>query len=124
MQPDSLIDSRTTFRLVMLMMKLMFLDRIDAGKQLAQALMTYKGRPTVVHALPRGGVVLGAEIARSLAAMPHIFSGHTSRNVPIDLNASRASLVTTTVRARPANPEQSFRGHFRKQMAVVGTMLC
>jgi predicted phosphoribosyltransferase len=46
----------------------MFLDWVDAGKQLAEALITYKGKPVVVYALPRGGVVLGVEVARALDA--------------------------------------------------------
>ncbi len=43
-----------------------FKDRIDAGKQLAEKLIQYKDQSPVVLALPRGGVVLGAEIAGSL----------------------------------------------------------
>ena len=43
-------------------------DRVDAGRKLAQALAAYKGQDVVVYALPRGGVVLGAEIARALDA--------------------------------------------------------
>jgi putative phosphoribosyl transferase len=46
----------------------MFLDRVDAGKKLTQALFTYKSGPLVVYALPRGGVVLGVEVARGLEA--------------------------------------------------------
>lgn len=46
----------------------MFRDRRDAGKQLARHLAGYKDQPIVVYALPRGGVVLGFEIARSLNA--------------------------------------------------------
>src|ERR1700731_1223173 len=46
----------------------MFVDRTDAGKKLAQTLIAYKGRPVVVYALPRGGVVLGVEVARVLDA--------------------------------------------------------
>jgi putative phosphoribosyl transferase len=46
----------------------MFLDRTDAGKQLAKALIHYKRQPVVVYALPRGGVVLGVEIAQELEA--------------------------------------------------------
>jgi putative phosphoribosyl transferase len=46
----------------------MFRDRTDAGEQLAQALIGYKGEPVVVYALPRGGVVLAVEIARALDA--------------------------------------------------------
>jgi len=43
-----------------------FRDRADAGKKLAQALMKYQGQNGVVYALPRGGVVLGAEVASAL----------------------------------------------------------
>jgi putative phosphoribosyl transferase len=46
----------------------MFIDRIDAGRQLAKALSRYNGQPAVVFALPRGGVVLGVEVARALGA--------------------------------------------------------
>ena len=46
----------------------MFVDPMDAGRRLARALMGYKGEPVVVYALPRSGVVLGAEVARSLDA--------------------------------------------------------
>lgn len=45
-----------------------FHDRIDAGRQLVQALADYRGQDVVVYALPRGGVVLGAEVARALQA--------------------------------------------------------
>lgn len=43
-----------------------FRDRIDAGRQLAQALDRFRGQSGVVYALPRGGVPLGAEVARHL----------------------------------------------------------
>jgi putative phosphoribosyl transferase len=43
-----------------------FKDRTDAGKKLAQALNKFSGRQGVVYALPRGGVVLGVEIAQAL----------------------------------------------------------
>jgi putative phosphoribosyl transferase len=45
---------------------MIFKDRIDAGRQLAGALTHYKGLNAVVYALPRGGVVIGAEIAQAL----------------------------------------------------------
>lgn len=45
-----------------------FKDREDAGRRLAEALSGYKGDETVIYALPRGGVVLGSEIARILRA--------------------------------------------------------
>lgn len=44
-----------------------FQDRKDAGRRLAESLAAYAGRPgLVVLALPRGGVVVGAEVARAL----------------------------------------------------------
>lgn len=45
-----------------------FRDRKEAGQKLADALTEYKDADTVVYALPRGGVVLGAEVAGSLDA--------------------------------------------------------
>lgn len=41
-------------------------DRQDAGQQLAEALDRYKNNDAVVLALPRGGIVLGAEVATRL----------------------------------------------------------
>jgi predicted phosphoribosyltransferase len=46
----------------------MFVDRVDAGKKLAQALLGYKGQPIVVYGLPRGGVVPAVEVTRALEA--------------------------------------------------------
>lgn len=44
-----------------------FEDRIDAGKQLAQSMADFAGRADVLlFALPRGGVVVGAEVAKVL----------------------------------------------------------
>lgn len=44
-----------------------FKDRIDAGKKLARLLGQFKN-DSVVYALPRGGVVVAAQIARALGA--------------------------------------------------------
>lgn len=63
----------------------MFRDRKDAGVRLANALEKYRGIEVVVFALPRGGVVLGAEIAMKL-------------NSPLDL-------VLTKKIGHPYNPE-------------------
>jgi putative phosphoribosyl transferase len=52
----------------------LFKDRRDAGKQLAQELTAYAGRPDViVLALPRGGVPVAYEVARALNAPLDIF---------------------------------------------------
>lgn len=47
---------------------MVFQNRTDAGRQLAKALLKYKGRHPVVLALPRGGVPVAAEVAKALAA--------------------------------------------------------
>ncbi len=41
-------------------------DRVEAGQQLAQRLAAYRDADAVVYALPRGGVVVGAQIAIAL----------------------------------------------------------
>ncbi len=45
-----------------------FIDRTDAGRQLAKALARYKAQRPVVLALPRGGVPVAAEVAAVLDA--------------------------------------------------------
>ena len=50
-----------------------FADRRDAGRTLAAALTAYRGRDVVVLALPRGGVPVGAEVARALDAPLDVF---------------------------------------------------
>ena len=44
----------------------LFKDRIDAGRQLAKRLLKYKGKSAIVLAIPRGGVIVGNEIAKAL----------------------------------------------------------
>lgn len=52
----------------------LFKDRADAGKRLAEHLKAYAGRPDViVLALPRGGVPVAYEVARAINAPLDIF---------------------------------------------------
>jgi putative phosphoribosyl transferase len=44
-----------------------FIDRVDAGKRLASALKDFSGKHGIVLAIPRGGVVVGFEIAKELS---------------------------------------------------------
>ena len=46
----------------------LFKDRVDAGKQLAKRLLAYKEKSAIVLAIPRGGVIVGNEIAKSLGS--------------------------------------------------------
>lgn len=51
-----------------------FIDRTDAGKQLAEKLLHYKNSDhAVVLGIPRGGVVVGYEVARALQAPLEVF---------------------------------------------------
>jgi putative phosphoribosyl transferase len=45
-----------------------FVDRRDAGRKLAYALDSYRKHDAVVYAVPCGGVIVGAEVARELRA--------------------------------------------------------
>ena len=45
-----------------------FRDRADAGAALAEHLLAYRERDPIVIGLPRGGVVVAAEVARALDA--------------------------------------------------------
>lgn len=47
---------------------MIFKDRVEAGRRLAEALEAYRSPETVVFAIPRGGVVVGREVAEALCA--------------------------------------------------------
>jgi putative phosphoribosyl transferase len=47
----------------------LFADRVEAGKRLASALKVLVGKDAIVLAIPRGGVVVGYEVAETLALL-------------------------------------------------------
>jgi predicted phosphoribosyltransferase len=49
-------------------MEAIYEDRVDAGQRLARALEHYAGPSTLVLGIPRGGVVVAAEVAHALGA--------------------------------------------------------
>jgi len=77
----------------------MFQNREDAGRQLAERLEQYRGTNAIVLALPRGGMVVGHEVARILG-------------LPLDI-------VVTRKIGHPANPEFAICAVDEK-----GTLLC
>jgi len=47
-------------------LNVIFKDRTDAGKKLAEALVQFKGLDGIVLAIPRGGIVVASEISKDL----------------------------------------------------------
>lgn len=70
--PDSTLATNGTFD-----------DRKDAGEQLGRALVNYRGKNVLVLAIPRGGVEVGFEVARTLDAD---FSLVVVRKLPFPYN--------------------------------------
>src|SRR5512137_1795035 len=62
---------------------IIFENRYDAGRKLAEALKLYQGKPVVVLAIPNGGVPMGLEVAKSLDAE---FDVVISRKIPMPLS--------------------------------------
>jgi len=56
-----------------------FRSRQEAGRLLARELATYRGKSPVVLAIPRGGVVVGDELARGLEGELDIILAHKLR---------------------------------------------
>ncbi len=80
----------------------LFADRTDAGKQLGALLRQYQRDNPVVAALPRGGVIVGAEVAKALGC-------------PLDITISRKI-------GHPMNPEYAI-GAISEHSHVVGDRL-
>ena len=47
-------------------MNYLYENRSDAGKQLAEPLKIFQGKDAIILAIPRGGLPIGAEVARAL----------------------------------------------------------
>jgi len=86
---------------------MVFLDRTEAGRLLAQKLKIYKNAKAKVYGLPRGGVIVGAEIAKEL-------------NLPLDVVIARKI-------GHPLQPEfgiaaVSENGHLVKEEKYAATV--
>lgn len=78
---------------------MIFRDRVEAGRKLANRLEQYRNQIAVVYGLPRGGVVVAVEIAKTL-------------NAPLDL-------VIVRKIGHPYNPEYAIGA-----VAEDGHMVC
>lgn len=112
----------------------LFRDRVDAGIQLAERLAAYRGEDVIVLAIPRGGVPVGAEVARRLEAefdivvarklgapfSPELAIGavtadggrYLNEEIMAEVGVNDTYLVTVTAaeRAEARQREQRFRG--------------
>jgi putative phosphoribosyl transferase len=80
-----------------------FLDRVDAGKRLAATLKDFSAKNGVVLAIPRGGVVVGYEIAKAL-------------NLPLDVVIPRKI-------GAPENPELAIGAVAEDETAILDNQL-
>ena len=109
-----------------------FRDRAHAGRLLAERLRGFAGRPTIVLALPRGGVPVGFEVARRLDAPLDVFvvrklgvPGHEelamgaiatggvrllNDDVIAEVSARDIDAVTARERQELARRERAYRG--------------
>lgn len=78
---------------------MIYKDRQDAGKMLAEKLKKYENEKPIILALPRGGVVLGYEVAKALKA-------------PLDVIVSRKI-------GAPFNPEYGIGAIAPGQIAIL-----
>ena len=76
-------------------MDALFHDRSEAGRKLGSALLKYVGEPVVVLAIPRGGVPVACEVAKSLNAQA--FDLLIARKIPLPWNQEAGfGAVTST----------------------------
>src|SRR3954451_16236378 len=93
-------------------------NRFDAGRRLATALTKYGGRPDVlVLALPRGGVPIGAEVARALHAALDVFIVR-KLGVPSQPELAMGALASGGVRVIDPSVMQQF-GVTEAELAAV-----
>ena len=76
------------------MMKL-FADRVEAGRLLASALASAISKNAIVLAIPRGGVVVGFEVAHALGIPLDVI-------IPRKIGAPQQRLQSPVQRPRPS----------------------
>ncbi len=80
----------------------MFVDRGDAGRQLASRLKNYRDKGAVVLALPRGGIPVALEIALAIAApLDLLFAAKLAAPDQPELAAAAIAEIAGGARPRP-----------------------
>ena len=110
-----------------------FADRADAGRELAAALGAWRGADAVVAGIPRGGVVVAAEVARTLhlplvatvvrklgaPAHEEFAVGAIADDVRVLNDAARRSSVVSPEEL--ASVEERERAELRRRTALFGS---
>lgn len=94
----------------------MFINRKDAGQQLAQKLTAYKNTNAVVLAVPRGGVPVGYEVARALGLPLEVILSKKIGHPNEDEYAIGAVSLTDSIIESHANVSQEYINEKTRQI--------
>jgi putative phosphoribosyl transferase len=105
----------------------LFADRGDAGRRLATALVRYRNSRPVVLALPRGGVPVGFEVAKALAAPLEVLivrkigaPGHPELGLGAIVDGNEPQLVLNKEVVRQVYPPPGYVDEeMRRQLAEI-----
>jgi putative phosphoribosyl transferase len=105
----------------------LFEDRREAGRQLAAALVRYQQSNSIVLALPRGGVPVGFEVAKALAAPLDVLlvrkigaPGHAELGLGAVVDGAEPQLVLNDEIVRRVRPPSGYIDEeTRRQLAEI-----
>lgn len=94
---------------------MMFRDRTEAGRRLAQALLPHNSEGTIVLALPRGGVPVAVEVAEALGAPLDLVMvrkigapGHSEYGIGAVVDGADPQVVIDEATARMAGADAAY----------------
>jgi putative phosphoribosyl transferase len=101
-----------------------FSDRVEAGQRLAEVLAERVKGPAVVLAIPRGGIIVAAEVARRLGApldvvVPRKLGAPGNPELAVGAVADGVEVVDAEAVDRLAIDPQALRGEAARQRAEV-----
>jgi putative phosphoribosyl transferase len=106
-------------------LSMVFLDRDDAGRRLADLLARYRGKNALVLGIPRGGVPVGAEIAAALGGELDIsvarkLGAPNEPELAIGAISSGSWIINEDVVRALRVPEAFIEEEVRRELAEVG----